>query len=786
MKRIVATTVPVLFLCLTLNAQTSDKKVDIGIIADANNQSINYIIKTIKDEISYLLGSEHELNFKAVHYADWDTRKVQEQLEIFQKDSETDIIIGVGYISSGILGSNGPYNKPVIASLIFDPTFQNTPLSSDFTSGVSNLTYVIAPFSPINDIRTFYGLSPFKKLVVLVDEHLHDPSNEQPKDFGAFIDSVGATLEIIPVGENIDPVLASITNDFDAVYFAPIFSISPGDLLDLIAGINAKKIPSFAISGKPLVELGILAGIAPSSNVQRVGRRIALNIERILDKTDPSELRVDMSYHPSLTINMATAREIGFSPAWDFLNNAELINEEVKNLPRKLSLNGAIEEALNVNWNLSIANKQVEAGTKDIQDARSNLLPQLDVSATTRIIDRDRAESSNGQQPERTSLASSTLSQVVFSEQASANVAISRNQLEALESSRDATTLDVILNAAEGYLNLLRAKTLENIQKENIRLNKVNLDLAKVRQEVGYSGPSDLYRWQSSIALANIELNNAQANRRIAEIALNQILVRPLDEEFETEEIDLNDPRLMTNDPKLFQSVGNPADLKIFTDFMVKEGINNLPEIGEIDANLATQRRFLKFTKRNLYLPSVALSGGADYLLNKSGAGSEIPSLPPGTVLPNDLTWQLALSASLPLFTGGKRSAQHQKAIIELQQLEFQKSNLVSQLEQLIRSNMERVGASYANIQLSNDAEVAALRNFELVQDAYSEGNVSVIELIDAQNQAIQAQQNAANAGYEFLIDLLNVERSVGFFYSLSSAEARADFFNKLTDFTNK
>ena len=85
--------------------------------------------------------------------------------------------------------------------------------------------------------------------------------------------------------------------------------------------------------------------------------------------------------------------------------------------------------------------------------------------------------------------------------------------------------------------------------------------------------------------------------------------------------------------------------------------------------------------------------------------------------------------------------------------------------EQRIRSALHRAGASYAGIQLARAAAAASRRSLELVTDSYSVGAVSIIELLDAQNAAVLSREAEANAVYEFLIDMLEVERSMGRFY---------------------
>jgi len=54
---------------------------------------------------------------------------------------------------------------------------------------------------------------------------------------------------------------------------------------------------------------------------------------------------------------------------------------------------------------------------------------------------------------------------------------------------------------------------------------------------------------------------------------------------------------------------------------------------------------------------------------------------------------------------------------------------------------------------------------------------------LDAQNQALVARQKAANAVYNFMIDIMAVQRSIGQFVLFSEDEKQQAFFQKLDEF---
>jgi outer membrane protein TolC len=116
----------------------------------------------------------------------------------------------------------------------------------------------------------------------------------------------------------------------------------------------------------------------------------------------------------------------------------------------------------------------------------------------------------------------------------------------------------------------------------------------------------------------------------------------------------------------------------------------------------------------------------------------------------------------------------------ELAQLRHERDNAANRIENRILNAVHLIRASYPGIRLSMDAADAAQRNLTLVTDSYVRGIKSIIDLIDAQNQALVANQQAANAVYDFLIDLMAVQRSTGSFFLFAPEEERDEWIERL------
>jgi hypothetical protein len=222
---------------------------------------------------------------------------------------------------------------------------------------------------------------------------------------------------------------------------------------------------------------------------------------------------------------------------------------------------------------------------------------------------------------------------------------------------------------------------------------------------------------------------------------------------------------------------------------MAVDAIRNSPEIQSIDKTVASRMEVLKAERRTLGIPDIAVVGGFTHIPWVGGVGSETidPSMT-GDIFPGrqKFTWNVGGVASLVLLDGGSNYARIGRTFREIDRFQTERAIIAQQLEADVRSALHQAGASYANIDLSADAAAASARNLELVTDLYQRGAADIIQLVDAQNQALGAALAAANARYDFLIEALRVQRAAGAFSLEGSQEARDDFLERLDAFASE
>jgi outer membrane protein TolC len=137
--------------------------------------------------------------------------------------------------------------------------------------------------------------------------------------------------------------------------------------------------------------------------------------------------------------------------------------------------------------------------------------------------------------------------------------------------------------------------------------------------------------------------------------------------------------------------------------------------------------------------------------------------------------WNIGITASLPLFQGGYKEAEIQQSKIDLNILADRRNDLVNKITQRSFTQFEFIGASSPAMDMANQAAEAANLSLALSQDAYSKGQISIVDLIDVQKAAAQSNLLKANSVYDYLIDYLEVSRATGIFLFLLTGDERTD-----------
>jgi outer membrane protein TolC len=771
---IILSTVFILFVYpLVLYSQP----VKVGIVADVWGKEFELLSRQVKTEIEALANAGEGAIFKELS-ANWQPSRATESLQDFLQDPEVDVVVTLGFLSSEAAARLPVYSKPVIAATVLDPELQELPAQSGKNSDMLHFSWIESFIQLKKDMHSFARIFEFSNLAVIIPHALY--SEFRVIDTYLTGNENSFTVSFIPVEKNENP-LEQLPVGTDAAMVFPLIQHSDTAITEIFSGLNEQGIPSLSVTGSTYLERGATITFTPSRAFQQVARQVAVRVVKATEENSLYDvLAVTDKPERNPIINMEGLRLTGHFPQWDELDNAILLN--VSKIPgEELTLHKAIALALENNLQGKITDQDLRIAEKDIRIAQANILPQIEASGTAVQLSENLVESAMGQKGEFTITGSVSLKQIIYSEAAYANIALKKLMAENAKQSNRQTILDIVLNVSEAYISLLFAKNNLQIKNENIGATLQNLELAKAKEKSGEGSVSDVNRWTSELNIGKMDLNDAQARYKAAMYRLNEQLDQPVGNSIATpDSVDVS-KTILQHQHILDFYFSNPLLSEKYADFLMNEMMAYSPELEQLATagEIVDRQKLMKI--RQMYLPEVALVGSADQAFVREGVirNPQLPVPPP----PDDITWNLGLRVSIPIFEGGRKKNEIQKAAIEQEKIAWQKEDLLNKLEMGIRSNVQFLQTSYREMELAENAARAAKENFHTTQDAYAQGMANVAQLTDAQSVMIQTRQMALGARYQYVLDYVKTERLQGNFSFLEDDSERVQYANRLLNY---
>jgi outer membrane protein TolC len=373
--------------------------------------------------------------------------------------------------------------------------------------------------------------------------------------------------------------------------------------------------------------------------------------------------------------------------------------------------------------------------------------------------------------PESATVFGLSIKQMIFDDTIISNYRSSARLYDGSELEREAERINVLAAAGTAFLGLGLTQAIYDVEVENLRLSEANLELARLRRDVGYSGPDEIYRWEAMVAQNRSTLFSAARDVEAARITFNQVLGVEQNRRWLLEEISV--------DPQVFPFLGGRIDPMFqdleqwdrFREALVRFAIDSAPEVRAVDRQLEAAGIQVGQLKRRYFVPSAFFDFSYRYRL--SGGDDDLPS--------GDKDFYVfSFGADYPLFQGLRKAADIAKAEAERLALEGKRRFVSELIEQETRTALRGCESSFSRIEFARQAAEAATNNLRIVQDKYAEGIVNVTDLISAQNDKLVSDQVAAAAVYEFLIDLVELQRAISWFEDDKTPDEQEAFVEQM------
>ena len=412
---------------------------------------------------------------------------------------------------------------------------------------------------------------------------------------------------------------------------------------------------------------------------------------------------------------------------------------------KKLDLKEIFFLAINNNIQIQQNKNNSKIDKLNIDESKSAYKPQIDFYSNLTQIDSDRAKYSNGLYSEGSVEAGIKLSQVIYSDKILKNIEIKKlldlSNTNNIKSQNDEILYKVVLS----YLDVIKANNYNDIIKIKYNFISQNLDFAKQRVEIGVQDRSDVYRWESELSNANIELSNSQKQLNYLKIELANLL--QIDKNFSFVEYGLNSNIFKLSNNDAIKYLSNKKVQDLFLDDI----IYSHSKLKQIDELINAKAQELKMNKSSRYLPIIAFEGSAKNTLNRYGVGAN------ATRYWDDNEYQAVINLSLPLYEGGAKSISIERNEIEFVNLKLQYNNVKSLIEKNVEQDYDSLLKSYEKISYSKTSLDFSKKNYDLIQDKYKNGKENIISLLDAQNAYIVAKLTENISIIDYLQDLSSI-----------------------------
>ena len=398
---------------------------------------------------------------------------------------------------------------------------------------------------------------------------------------------------------------------------------------------------------------------------------------------------------------------------------------------QKLTLQECLEKGLENNYSLRISRNKEQIAHNNATLANAGYLPSLDLNAgyNASLSSSDSKLRSTGETQEmRNSLdhglnAGIGLSWTIFD---GFNISTNYKQLKELERMGETNTRitieDFIANLTAEYYNFIQQRLRLANYYYAVQLSRERLRIVEERYNIGNFSRLDYQQAKVDFNADSAQYIKQQEIVLTSRIALNEMMA--IDEVYtpiETAETDIvADTTFQFND--LWNNL-----LQRNADLLLAEQNNTMAQLD-----------YKKVLSRNY--PYVRLNAGYDYSFNKYDTNSYTRR--------SNWGGSAGVTVGFTLWNGN-RNRERRNARIEIENSELRRD----QLELALKAELGNLWSAYRNnlelLNLERQNVVTARENHEIAKERYMLGDLSGIEMREAQQSLLNAQERLISVEYD-------------------------------------
>jgi outer membrane protein TolC len=392
-----------------------------------------------------------------------------------------------------------------------------------------------------------------------------------------------------------------------------------------------------------------------------------------------------------------------------------------------LELAQAIQLALSNNLELKVSENEALIAHNSNNPGMAGMLPNvsLNVSGTPALTNINQ-KFTNGTTIERNNVFSNSVNAsllVAYTLYDGSRMYAAKNRLEFQdEAARNTfeknvqTTISQVITA---YGNIIRQKELLTVLNFLESLSSKRLELIQVRQSAGLANNADIFTAKLDLESRRQAVTSQSALLSSAYITLNSLINFSPDSTYLVKSIELTKSSLSLS--ALDSILAKNPDLIIAQ--------NRLDIARQTQSEIAAAK-----------LPLVRLNGAYNYNLSQSQAGFSLYNQGMGP--------QIGLGISIPLFTGNVNKVNYENAKLNVQNSELQMAIIRRDTRSQLFRAWNDFESAHKQIQSDSSSLLISKEYIQLMEKRFSEGQSTILELIEAQSVFVETNYRYINNQY--------------------------------------
>ena len=424
-------------------------------------------------------------------------------------------------------------------------------------------------------------------------------------------------------------------------------------------------------------------------------------------------------------VGLSLLGHFGMVPGFDFSLQDALADPPAQSV----TLSEAVKRALAARPDLKAEAARVQSARENVGQARAANYPQLSASLQTLygnslfgffLFPNYNYEDLN--------LLTVTLTQNLLDfGKTGSQVDQSRWAYRAEEARRRTLWLSTIRDAESGYFTLLADQHQVLADKKSLEDATLQLARARLRYATGTGIVLDVTRAQVNVESARLALIRSRDQVRTDSVNLAQVMGLERSVRLVAQEVE--------QDPNAFRSPDPEGDLPV--------ALTHRPEWNEARANVESARAGLKNARSQNYPSLNALFQSFTATLPRGAL--------PFTYIPNNSpysTFNFGGILTIPIFEGGYMVHQSARARSDLLAAIDTRESVRLQISADLRKAAIAIFDARQQLEEARTEEKNARKNDTLVEEAYRQGQVQSVDVMDAQTALRQARESVIRARY--------------------------------------